>query len=53
MLEGYSLLLALQKTTASSVAECPIKGHTVKKRLSIFPSPGGMSLTKFSLAGNN
>ncbi len=24
-----------------------------KKRLSIFPSPGGMSLTKLSLAGNN
>ncbi len=24
-----------------------------KKRLVIFPSPAGMSLTKFSLAGNN
>jgi hypothetical protein len=33
-------------------------GHAVrithcKKRLSIFPSPGEMSLTKLSLAGNN
>jgi hypothetical protein len=27
-------------------------GHTVKKRLAIFPSPAGMSLTKLSLAGN-
>ncbi len=26
--------------------------HTVKKRLPIFPSPVGMSLTKLSLAGN-
>ncbi len=27
--------------------------YTVQKRLSIFPSPAGMSLTKLSLAGNN
>jgi hypothetical protein len=27
--------------------------YTVKKRLIIFLSPGGMSLTKLSLAGNN
>ena len=27
--------------------------YTVKKRLSIFPSPAGMSLTKLSLKGNN
>jgi len=27
--------------------------HTVKKRLLIFPSPAGMSLTKLSLGGNN
>ncbi len=27
--------------------------YTVKKRLSFFPSPAGMSLTKLSLAGNN
>jgi hypothetical protein len=26
---------------------------TVKKRLAIFPSPDGMSLTKLSLAGKN
>jgi hypothetical protein len=26
--------------------------YTLKKRLSIFPSPAGMSLTKLSLAGN-
>jgi hypothetical protein len=27
--------------------------YTVKKKLAIFPSPAGMSLTKLSLAGNN
>jgi hypothetical protein len=27
--------------------------YTVIKRLAIFPSPAGMSLTEFSLAGNN
>jgi hypothetical protein len=27
--------------------------YTVKKRLKIFPSPAGMSLTKVSLDGNN
>ncbi len=27
--------------------------YTVKKRLTSFPSPAGMSLTKHSLAGNN
>ncbi len=27
--------------------------YTVKKRLAIFPSPAGMSLTKLSLARNN
>ncbi len=27
--------------------------YTVKKRLTIFPSPAGMSLTKLSLAGND
>ncbi len=27
--------------------------HTVKKRLPVFPSPAGMSLTKLALAGNN
>jgi hypothetical protein len=27
--------------------------YTVKKRLAIFPSPAGMSLTILSLAGNN
>ncbi len=27
--------------------------YTVKKRLAIFPSPAGMSLTKLSKAGNN
>jgi hypothetical protein len=27
--------------------------HTLKKRLSIFPSPAGMSLAKLSLAGDN
>jgi hypothetical protein len=27
--------------------------HTAKKRLAVFPSPAGMSLTKLSLAGNN
>jgi hypothetical protein len=33
-----------------------IKGNTglhCKKRLAVFPSPGGMSLTKLSLAGND
>jgi hypothetical protein len=30
-----------------------LKGYTVKKKLAIFPSPAGMSLTKISLAGNN
>jgi hypothetical protein len=29
------------------------KGVHCKKRLAIFPSPAGMSLTKISLAGNN
>jgi hypothetical protein len=28
-------------------------GLHCKKRLTIFPSPAGMSLTKLSLAGNN
>jgi hypothetical protein len=41
MLEGYSLLLALQKKTASSVAECPIKGHTVKKGYQFFRPQAG------------
>jgi hypothetical protein len=27
--------------------------NTVKKKLTIFPSPAGMSLTKLCLAGNN
>ncbi len=27
--------------------------YTVKKRLAVFPSPAGMSLTELSLAGNN
>jgi hypothetical protein len=27
--------------------------YTLKKRLAVFPSPAGMSLTKLSLAGNN
>jgi hypothetical protein len=27
--------------------------YTVKERLAIFPSPAGMSQTKFSMAGNN
>jgi hypothetical protein len=27
--------------------------YTVKKRLAVFPSPAGMSLTKLSLAKNN
>jgi hypothetical protein len=27
--------------------------YTCKKRLTIFPSPAGMSLTKLSLSGNN
>jgi hypothetical protein len=27
--------------------------YTVKKRLAVFPSPAGMSLTKLSLGGNN
>jgi hypothetical protein len=27
--------------------------HTVKKRLAIFPTPGGMSLTKLSMAWKN
>jgi hypothetical protein len=30
-----------------------IMAYTVKKRLTVFPSPAGMSLTKLSLAGNN
>jgi len=30
-----------------------INRYTVKKRLAIFPSPAGMSLTKRALAGNN
>jgi hypothetical protein len=29
------------------------EGINVKKRLAIFPSPAGMSLSKLSLAGNN
>jgi hypothetical protein len=29
------------------------RDYTVKKRLTVFPSPAGMSLTKLSLAGNN
>jgi hypothetical protein len=29
-----------------------MKTYTVKKRLAVFPSPTGMSLTKLSLAGN-
>jgi hypothetical protein len=29
-----------------------LERYTVKKRLSVLPSPAGMSLTKLSLAGN-
>jgi hypothetical protein len=29
------------------------ESYTVKKRLAVFPSPAGMSLTKLSLAGDN
>ncbi len=32
---------------------CGEMEHTVKKSFKIFPSPTGMSLTKFSLGGNN
>ncbi len=32
---------------------CIFERQTVKKRLAIFPSLVGMSLTKLSLAGNN
>jgi hypothetical protein len=31
---------------------CMLEVH-IEKRLACFPSPGGMSLTKLSLAGNN
>jgi hypothetical protein len=30
-----------------------LRDYTVKKRIAVFPSPGGMSLTKLSLAGKN
>jgi hypothetical protein len=30
-----------------------VLAYTVKKRLTIFPSPAGISLTKLSLVGNN
>jgi hypothetical protein len=43
---GLKLLLLLQLMQLCSP-------YTVKKRLAIFPSPTGMSLTKLSLAGNN
>jgi hypothetical protein len=33
--------------------KCLKRGYTVKKRLKIFPSPAGMSLTRLSLARNN
>ncbi len=39
----------------SSGADCqwPARGCTVKNRLAVFMSPGGMPLTKLSLARNN
>jgi hypothetical protein len=43
----FSLLISvLVKLALSVYLHC-------KKRVAIFPSPAGMSLTKLSLAGNN
>jgi hypothetical protein len=45
--EMYFLTEVVVKTVDKNVV------YTVKKRLGIFPSPAGMSLTKLSLAGND
>jgi hypothetical protein len=39
--------------TKIKTAENPLDKVHCKKRLSIFPSPAGMSLTKLSMGGNN
>jgi hypothetical protein len=47
----YSVLIGLSCVPSNfHVTDQPIH---CKKRLAIFPSPGGMSLTKLSLAGEN
>jgi hypothetical protein len=38
--------------TVLQILNCIFSQYTVKKRLAIFPSPVGMSLTKLTLAGN-
>jgi hypothetical protein len=40
-------------TTARSIQQVLLERLHCKKRLAIFLSPAGMSLTKLSLAGNN
>ncbi len=52
-LQSVSIKGYLQ-TLISTLQESPsLSAYTVKKRLTIFPSPAGMSQTKLSLAGNN
>jgi hypothetical protein len=53
-LYAVSLIMFLTiGTVEREYVEIDINHFTLKKRLAIFPSPAGMSLTKLSLAGNN
>jgi hypothetical protein len=45
--------LADQDTAEGYMLQAFIGELALKKRLAVFPSPAGMSLTKLSLDGNN
>jgi hypothetical protein len=53
LLENTDFLLSSSYMCFFGAMHAPSTLYTVKKRLSIFPSPAGMSLTKLSLAGYN
>jgi hypothetical protein len=52
--EDKSIKSPAMRPAGSSLSEIKLYiGLHCKKRLAVFPSPAGMSLTKLSLAGNN
>jgi hypothetical protein len=53
--ERYKKEVAVDLSRLKTTCPIPLfySTHCKKKRLAIFPSPGGMSLTKISLASNN
>ncbi len=54
LLLTWLVISCLAFTTAGMYSCAPVQSiYTVKKRLAVFPSPAGMSLTKLSLDGNN